>query len=247
MTTHTLPNTNARDATRLLMLSLTPGVNAMQNKEYQGLLQRYNGESDFQKCVQQAAEGMDLRILESDIRNLYLRAETKDSVFAYRLSDIRTYQPNQRVSYFLCAISVSATFFPDVQSLTASGALAPMARKEVHDALNDHIVALAKAQAASNTTLNDSTLKTGLDILHALPVNRITAASSYRGSLASRTGILELVLGDMRDQGFLRIDDQSSSVEMHKVFPTHKFRQHLGAESGAIQTLMALLKKDDNE
>ena len=57
MTTPATPNTNVRDATRLLMMSMTPGINATQNKEYQGLLQRYSGEPDFQKCVQQAAEG----------------------------------------------------------------------------------------------------------------------------------------------------------------------------------------------
>lgn len=189
---------------------------------------------------------MDLRILESDIRNLYLRAETKDSVFAYRLSDMRNYQANQRVAYFLCAISLSAAFFPDVQSLTSSGALAPMTRKELHDALNDHIVALVKASMAANAAINDSTLKTGLDVLQALPANRINAASSYRGGLTSRSGVLELVMGDMKDNGFLRIDEQAS-VEMSQVFPTHKFRQHLGAEGGAIETLMALLKKDENE
>ena len=246
MTTLTPPNTNVRDATRLLMMSMTPGINATQNKEYQGLLQRYSGEPDFQKCVQQAAEGMDLRILESDIRNLYLRAETKDSVFAYRLSDMRTYQPSQRVAYFLCAISLSATFFPDVQSLTSSGALAPLTRKELHDALNDHIVALVKASTAANTTINDTSIKTGLDVLQALPASRINAAASYRGGLTSRSGVLELVMGDMKDQGFLRIDEQSS-VEASQVFPTHKFRQHLGAEGGAIEILMTLLKKDDNE
>lgn len=246
MTTLTSANTNVRDATRLLMMSMTANVNATQNKEYQPLLQRYSADPDFQKCVQQAAEGMGLRILESDIRNLYLRAETKDSVFAYRLSDMRSYQPNQRVAYFLCTISLSATFFPDVHSLTDSAALASMTRKELHDALNDHIATLVKASAASNATINNSALKTGLDVLQALPSNRINAASSYRGGLTSRTGILELVMVDMMDQGFLRITD-NASVEMNDVFPTHKFRQHLAAEGGAIETLMALLKKDDNE
>lgn len=242
--TTTTPNTNMRDATRLLMLSMTSGVNATQNKEYQGLLQRYGVEPDFRSCVQQAAEGMDLRILESDIRNLYLRAETKDSVFAYRLSDIRTYQPQQRVAYFLCAISLAATFFPDVHSLTSSGALSPLTRKELHAALNEHIVALTKASAQANTVLTDSTLKTGLDILQALPVSGLKAAAQ-RATLNSRNGILELVMNDMKEQGFLRIEDQSTT-DSEQVYPTHKFRQHLGAEGGAIEILMNLLKKEDD-
>lgn len=243
MTTDT-PNTNVRDAARLLMMSMTAGVNATQNKEYQLLLQRYNGEPEFRAVVQQAAEGMDIHILESDVRNLYVRAETKDSVFAYKLTDIRTYSPQQRIAYFLCTISLAASFFPDVHSLTSSGSLAPLTKKELHDALSEHIASLDKAQ--DHLVFKDSVLKTGLDILKALPVITMTASSSSRARLNTRTGILELVINDLKDQGFLRIDDKSNS-ELVSIYPTHKFRQHLGAEGGAIETLMTLLKKESNE
>ena len=235
-------NTSARDATRLLMMSMTPGINATQNKEYQGLLQRYMGVPEFMTTVQEAAIGLDLRIIEVDIRNLYLRAETKDSVFAYRLSDLRQFQPQQRVAYFLCIVSLAATFFPDVQSLTGSGSLAALTRKELHDALGEHLALFA------NANLAEAPLKNGVEILQALPAMPLKAskAQRFRGGLTSRSGVLELVMGDLRDQGFLRLDEKASP-ELTQVYPTHKFRQHLGAENGAIETLMALLKKEDHE
>lgn len=236
---------HVKDATRLLVMSMTSGVNAIQNKEYQLLLQQYGTVPEFMQVVQHAAEGLGLHVIEADIRNLYLRAENKDSPFAYRVTDFRNLQASQRAAYFLCMVSLAATFFPNPQALAASGTLKPLMRKELHDDLNEHIAAWS---TTFSTTTTSNSIKTGLSSLIALPPHplKTTQAGQYRGGHGSRNGLLEIVINDLKEQNFLRVEDKTTP-EHAQVYPTHKFRQHLGAEDGAIAMLMSILKKDSDE
>jgi hypothetical protein len=112
-------------AGRLIQWGLDPRSRPAQEKEYQGLIERYLDREPFRSLVQEVSRGMGLLILDVGEHGLIL-APTEESLFALRPAQFRptSASTDDRLVDGLVQLAVASTIFPRDRDLDDDSSIA---------------------------------------------------------------------------------------------------------------------------
>lgn len=215
---------DARDAARLLYLSLQTSVTALNNAEYRELLIRYNSQNEFEGLTKAIAIGMQLVILDANTeRGLVVVPMSKESRFAVRVSDLRQMSGEQRIALAIAYLTIAAVFYPtndrlEEDAYTSRGEKANIFR----ETLSDLVKRLAGESDDEGASFEG--MEPGWAYLEKLPMS---LKAAERASLSSIDGCVRLALRQLVEYGMIRVTKASSDEEEILYTPTHRLRIHL--------------------
>jgi len=204
MTTNTV-----KDAARLIYFGLNVQELPSTQTEYADLYDRYIRDAEFAAQVRAVGAGLHLDVVDAGYHSgLVLVPRERNTLFAVSLTDYRkslarlsgAANTPRRAVLALMQIAVALTFFPTTQDLAALREARPEADAR---AVAATLLELAQAaeQAASRDKPLPATLRLAWQDVLSLPV---TQESSNRPSVNSLTGMAELTLRHLAEQGLMR-------------------------------------------
>lgn len=212
-----------REITRLLYKTLHLGLSPANDAEYRELLSKYRADGAFSEAVQEAANGMELMILDVSERGLIVAPSRRESRFSLRISDLRQHlSGEQKVALVLAHLAVSAVFFPTTDRLEDDAKTPlPATMARFRDTLLSLVSRLAEAQTPDESA---EELIPGWQLLKRLPsVN----PKAERASTNSVDGFVKLALKQMTEYGLVRLERESEDEAQAVYTATHRLRVHL--------------------
>lgn len=211
-------------ATRLIACGLTPGRSVTRDPEYRHLVALWGANQDgFRTRAMEVASGLSLRIADvSPQFGIVLVPTSRHSPFAARASDIR-----KRADAFstgaiaIVQVAVAATFFPTADLLGEGSQPLPQRSSDVLRVLNTLI-----ARYEASGVDGEERQAAAWGQLSALP-ERIDGAR--RASLASREGIISIVLGELAAASLLRETNDTAGL---LYTATHRWRVQVRDAAG---------------
>ncbi|TAK84094.1 MAG: hypothetical protein EPO20_15520 [Betaproteobacteria bacterium] len=206
-------------AARLVYKALHTTLVAENDLEYRELLALYRADAEFVECVRQIAEGLELKVLDFTERGLVVVPTSRDSRFAFRLTDIRTGMPvEQKAALLLAHVAIASVFFPTTEGLEdETYTPRPASVAQFRDAL----YGLARRLKETDGTGVDmrEELAPGWEYITSLPV---AVPAAQRASLNSVVGIVRFALGYMTQNGLLLLnrdadDDTATYTQRYRL------------------------------
>jgi hypothetical protein len=112
------PLEQAENATRLLLLAMTPRVTPANNTEYGKLLARFSSDLEFKEFTHAIARGMGVQIHTELVQHGLMLVPEQEGFFAPRLDSFRRgMRFRDRVTYGLLHYVLAAYVFPSEESL----------------------------------------------------------------------------------------------------------------------------------
>ena len=105
-------------ASRLVAKSLQSSSHPSNDAEYRELIAVYRADSEFRLIVDSILRGLELQLLDWSDKGLVVVPEGQGSLFACRLSDIRSgLSANEKAALVIIFVGIATTFFPTTESL----------------------------------------------------------------------------------------------------------------------------------
>lgn len=194
---------DVKQATRLIYKALHTTLVAENDVEYRELLALYRAEPEFAKIVAEIAEGLELRVSDFTERGLVVVPSSRESRFAFRLTDIRTGMPaEQKAALLLAHVAIASVFFPTTEGLEdESYTPRPTSVAQFRDAL--YGLARRLKESGGDGIEMAEALSPGWEYITSLPVAVPTA---QRAAFNSVVGFVRLALGNMTQNGLLLVN-----------------------------------------
>ncbi len=221
------PSSTARNASRLVYKAIQPTLSPVNDAQYRELLDLYRADPGFAAMVGDVAEGLELVVLDFSERGLVVVPASRESKFAYRLTDLRSssLKSDQKAGLLLAHIAVAAVFYPTTDGLENDSFIPPPANLA---RFRDTLLALAKRlkDDAGELDLKEVPveLAPGWELICSLP---LTVPGGQRSTLASVSGLIGIALSHMATSGLLRVDRESADDEQRTHTPTHRLQVQL--------------------
>ncbi len=211
------------DATRLLYKALHLALAPSSDSQYRELLAQYRADGAFAQAVQDAAQGLELVILDVSERGLIIAPKNRESRFSLRLADLRQQlKPEQKIALVLAHLAISAVFFPNTEQLEDDAKTPlPATMARCRDTLMILVSRLANTPAPSDT---GEELQIGWMLLKRLPT---VNPKGERAGINSIESFIKLALKQMQEYGLVRIARESEDEAQSLYTATHRLRIHL--------------------
>lgn len=212
-------------ASRLVAKSLQPNSSPANDIEYRQLIALYRADAEFRNIFTEILRGLELQLLDWSERGVVVVPDGQKSLFACRLSDIRSgLSETEKTALVLIFVGIATVFFPTTESLDNDEYHPPPARlSEFRDAIH----ALA-CRLRDETNIDDVTeaLRPGWDYLSSLPLAS-PKSENQRANLNSIVGLIKIGLNNLRDAGLVNLDHSFGDELQHAYTVTHRFRVQL--------------------
>lgn len=228
-------------AARLVYKALHTTLVAENDLEYRELLALYRADSDFAKTVADIAEGLELRVCDFTERGLVVVPASRNSRFAFRLTDIRTGMPaEQKAALLLAHVAISSVFFPTTEGLEDEGYTPrPASVAKFRDALYGLARRLKETEGAGVEMAQE--LAPGWDYITSLPV---AVPSAQRAAFNSVVGFIRLALGNMKDNGLLLLNRETGD---DAALYTPRYRLRVQLRELALRRLFEIAQRAARE
>lgn len=194
---------DAKRAARLVYKALHTTLVAANDLEYRELLALYRADPDFAQVVADIAEGLELRVSDFTERGLVVVPASRESRFAFRLTDIRTGLPvEQKAALLLAHVAIASVFFPTTEGLEDEGYTPrPASVAQFRDALYGLARRLKETEGGEVEMAQE--LAPGWEYITSLPV---AVPTGQRAAFNSVVGFVRLALGNMTQNGLLLLN-----------------------------------------
>jgi hypothetical protein len=191
---------DTRDAARLVYKALHTTLVPENDLEYRELLGLYRADPEFAKLVAEIAEGMELRVSDVTERGLVVVPASRDSRFAFRLTDIRTGMPvEQKAALLLAHVAIASVFFPTTEGLEDEGYTPrPASVAQFRDALYGLARRLKETEGEGIEIAQE--LAPGWNYVTSLPV---AVPAGQRAAPNSVVGFVRFALTHMTQNGLV--------------------------------------------
>ena len=110
--------TDAFSASRLVAKALQPGLSPANDTEYRQLLDLYTAESEMRDIFDKVLRGLELQLLDWSELGVIVVPVSQKSLFACRLSDIRSgLSEPEKAALVIVFVGVATVFFPTTEAL----------------------------------------------------------------------------------------------------------------------------------
>lgn len=212
-----------KSAARLVYKALHTTLVAENDLEYRELLAVYRADGEFAKTVQQIAEGLELKVLDFTERGLVVVAASRDSRFAFRLTDIRTGMPvEQKAALLLAHVAIASVFFPTTEGLEDESYIPrPASVAQFRDSLYGLARRLKETEGVGIEMPEELAL--GWEYITSLPV---AVPMAQRAAANSVVGFVRFALSYMTQNGLLLLNrDTGDDAAIYT--PRHRLRVQL--------------------
>ncbi len=216
---------DAFSAARLVAKSLQANLSTANDVEYRQLIALYRADGEFRSIYEQMLRGLELQLLDWSERGMFVVPEGPKSLFAYRLSDIRSSMSEpEKAALVLIFVGIATVFFPTTESLDNDEWHPPPARMAD---FRDAIHALAR-RLCDESNIDESTeaLRPGWDYLASLPLAS-PKSENQRAGMNSIVGLVKTGLNKLREAGLIKLDYSSEEELEHSYTVTQRFRVQL--------------------
>lgn len=230
-----------KSAARLVYKALHTTLVAENDLEYRELLALYRADPEFVKTVEQIAEGLELKVLDFTERGLVVVPASKDSRFAFRLTDIRTgMPPEQKAALLLAHVAIASVFFPTTEGLEDESYIPrPASVAQFRDALYG-LARRLKETEGTGVEMPEK-LASGWEYITSLPVAFPTAQRAGPGSVV---GIVRWALSYMTQNGLVLLSrDTGDDTTIYT--PRHRLRVQL--REIALRSLFVIAQRSVRE
>jgi hypothetical protein len=228
---------DAKRAARLVYKALHTTLVAENDLEYRELLALYRADPDFANVVGEIAEGLELRVSDFTERGLVVVPASRESRFAFRLTDIRTGMPaEQKAALLLAHVAIASVFFPTTEGLEDEGyAPRPASVAQFRDALYGLARRLRETEGGGAEMAQE--LAPGWEYITSLPV---AVPSAQRAAFNSVVGFVRLAVGNMTQSGLLRLDrDTGDDAALY----TPRYRLRVQLRDLALRRLFEIAQR----
>ena len=105
-------------AARLVAKALQPNLSPVNDTEYKQLIALYRADGALRDIFDQILRGLELQLLDWSDRGIVVVAQGPGSLFASRLSDIRSnLSEAEKAALVLVFVGIATVFFPTTESL----------------------------------------------------------------------------------------------------------------------------------
>lgn len=214
--------TEAQKAVRLIYKGLRPRLSALQDAEYSRLLDHYDANPEFRIEVERLSAMMDLVVIHSNARKIFLRPEGEESLLAMRLSEIRQNAPDlDRAFLALLLVAIGAVFFRTGGDLLVRGDQDPEFTTEQIEGIINELCSKLQEENPQDPDRQDEQF---IEVWRRLLDKPRLTASEKRAGMQSRLSMIKIVIGRMVDYDML-IENRAGEVVSY--VPTERFRQQL--------------------
>jgi hypothetical protein len=214
---------DTKRAARLVYKALHTTLVAENDLEYRELLALYRADPEFAQAVADIAEGLELKVGDFSERGLVVLPASRESRFAFRLTDIRTgMPPEQKAALLLAHVAIASVFFPTTEGLEDDAYTPrPASIAQFRDALYGLARQLKQTEGSAIEMANE--LAPGWEYLTSLPVAVPTA---QRASFSSVVGLVRMALGYMTQNGLL-LPSRDTGDDAAQYTPRYRLRVQL--------------------
>lgn len=214
---------DGKKAARLVYKALQTTLVAENDLEYRELLALYRADPEFAKLVGDLAEGLELRVSDFTERGLVVVPASRESRFAFRLTDIRTgMPPEQKAALLLAHVAIASVFFPNTEGLEDEGYTPrPASVAQFRDALYGLARRLKETEGAGVEMVPE--LAPGWEYVMSLPVAVPTA---QRAAFNSVVGFVRLAVSHMTQSGLL-LPNRDTGDDAASYTPRYRLRVQL--------------------
>ena len=226
---------------RLVYKALHTTLVPENDLEYRELLASYRADPQFARAVADVAEGLELRVSDFTERGLVVVPASRESRFAFRLTDIRTGMPvEQKAALLLAHIAIASGFFPTTEGLEDEGySPRPASVAQFRDALYGLARRLKETEGSQLEMSRE--LAPGWEYITSLPVAVPTA---QRAAFNSVVGFVRLALGHMTQNGLLLLNrDTGDDAALY----TPRYRLRVQLRELALRRLFEIAQRAARE
>lgn len=202
--------TAVADAARLIGLSLRPKLLPARDDTYRVLVHRFRDDDAFAEIVRAIAVGLDLVILDADVRHGLVVASTDESVFAIKMTDYakRTGgegKAAERVIHALAHLGAAALAYPRPADLSNPAYVGRITVHGVDAFVREAGRRLAESVAEQGERQDPDAGTPDLEAAWRVYMRRASTPGSGDGRrvASSTVGIVGKALGFLADQGML--------------------------------------------
>ncbi|MFD3400096.1 hypothetical protein ACFWUU_05455 [Kribbella sp. NPDC058693] len=202
--------TTVADAARLIAYSFRPKVLPARDDTYRVLVRRFQDDDTFAETVRAVAVGLDLVILDADIRHGLVVASTEESVFAIKMTDYakRTGgegKAAERVIHALAQLGAAALAYPRPADLSNAAYVGRITVHGVDAFVREAARRLAESAARERELQDPDPGAPDLEAAWRVYSRRAATPGSGDGRrvASSTVGIVGKALTFLADQGLL--------------------------------------------
>ncbi len=212
-------------ASRLIAKALQPGLSTANDTEYRDLIALYRSDAEFRDIFEKIARGLELQMLDWSERGMVIVPDGHKSLFACRLSDIRSgLSESDKAALVLIYVAIATVFFPTSESIDNDEFHPPPAKiADFRDAVHSLATRLRDEIKPDHTS---ESLRSGWEYLASLPLAS-PKTEMQRAGLNSVVGLVKLGLNNLRDGGLIHLDQAYGEELQHAYTPTYRFRVQL--------------------
>lgn len=220
------PSSTARNASRLVYKAIQPTLSPVNDAQYRELLDLYRADPGFAVMVGEVADGLELAVLDFSERGLVVVPASRESKFAYRLTDVRVgLKSDHKAGLLLAHVAVAAVFYPTTDGLEDDRFIPPPANLA---RFRDTLLALSRRLKDEVVEFDlkeiPVELAPGWELICSLP---LTVPGGQRSTLGSVSGLIGIALSHMVNAGLVRVDRESADDEQRTYTPTHRLQVQL--------------------
>jgi hypothetical protein len=228
--------TAVADASRLVSFALRPKQRPARDETYAHLVARFRDDDGFAELVKAVCLGLDIVVLDADVRHGLVVASTGDSVFAVRMSDYARRaggegKAAERVLHALAHLGAATLAYPRPADLANPAWVGRITVNGVEAFVREAARRLADAAAEAGEDSDPSADAPDLEAAWRVYQRRAATPGSGDGRrVASSTiGMVSKALKFLADQGMLtpRSDEDGGTYA-----PTSRYRVQV-AEAGS--------------
>lgn len=212
-------------ASRLVTKALQPGLSTANDTEYRELIALYRSDAHFREMFEQIVRGLELQLLDWSERGIIIVPDGHRSLFACRLSDIRSgLSESEKAALVLIYVAIATVFYPTSESIDNDEFHPPPARiADFRDAIHSLACKLRDETERDHTT---EPLRTGWEHLASLPLAS-PKSETQRAGLNSIVGLVKLGLNNLKEAGLIHLDHAFGEELQHAYTPTYRFKVQL--------------------